>query len=172
MGWVSQLIGWIGSGHTKWTHGWPMDNSGVHIVSPRPGRYLVILLRYSRDLRGHPEWRARKETSVRPVKQDRRSVAYNVIFYLHFLFLFKHHRRRAQATYMPIKSTTMNIQGGPRKRGHRLVTILLSNLNRFTKKITGRFLGKFAVKWLLKSHAPCICCYTTLWNINVSKTSH
>jgi len=29
------------------------------------------------------------------------------------------------------------------------MTIILSNLNRF-KKNTGRFLGKFAVKWMLK----------------------
>jgi len=21
LGWVSQLMGWVGSGHTKWTHG-------------------------------------------------------------------------------------------------------------------------------------------------------
>jgi len=33
--------------------------------------------------------------------------------------------------------------------GHRLVTTILSNLNRF-KKITERFLGKFVVKWILK----------------------
>jgi len=30
------------------------------------------------------------------------------------------------------------------------VTIILSNLNRFIKNITGRFLGKFAVKWILQ----------------------
>jgi len=30
------------------------------------------------------------------------------------------------------------------------MAILLSNLNRFTKKITPGLLGKFAVKWLLK----------------------
>jgi len=41
------------------------------------------------------------------------------------------------------------VQGGP-KRGHRLVTIILSNLNRFTIFFTGRFLGKFAVKRILK----------------------
>jgi len=34
------------------------------------------------------------------------------------------------------------------KQGHLLVTIILSNLNR-VKKITGRFLRKFAVKWIL-----------------------
>jgi len=37
---------------------------------------------------------------------------------------------------MPVKSSKMNIQGGPKKRGH--------------KNTTGRFLGKFSVKWLLK----------------------
>jgi len=35
--------------------------------------------------------------------------------------------------------------------------IILSNLNRFKKIFTGRFFGKFAVKWILKvpSHLPC-----------------
>ena len=31
-------------------------------------------------------------------------------------------------------------------RGHRLMTIILSILNRFKNFFTGRFLGKFAVK--------------------------
>ena len=39
---------------------------------------------------------------------------------------------------------------GHKKRGHRLMTIILSNLNRFTNFFTGRFLSKFAVKWILK----------------------
>ena len=30
------------------------------------------------------------------------------------------------------------------------MTIILSNLNRFKKSFTGRFLGKFAVKWILE----------------------
>jgi len=38
---------------------------------------------------------------------------------------------------------------GAKKAGHRLMTIILSNLNRI-KKFTGRFLGEFAVKWILK----------------------
>ena len=42
----------------------------------------------------------------------------------------------------------------------------------FQKKITARFLGKFAVKYINNPTATCICCYTTLWNIDVSKTSH
>jgi len=42
------------------------------------------------------------------------------------------------------------IQRGPKKWGHRLMTIILSSLNRFLKKIfTGKFLGKFVVKWIL-----------------------
>jgi len=36
------------------------------------------------------------------------------------------------------------------KNGARLMTIILSNVNRFKKKFTGRLLGKFAVKWILK----------------------
>jgi len=35
-------------------------------------------------------------------------------------------------------------------QGHGLVTIILSNLNRFINFFTGRFLGKFAVKRILK----------------------
>ena len=36
------------------------------------------------------------------------------------------------------------------KRGHKLMNIILSNLNRFTIFFTGRFLSKFAVKWILE----------------------
>ena len=35
------------------------------------------------------------------------------------------------------------------KWGHRLMTIILSNMKQF-KKINGRFLGKFVGKWILK----------------------
>ena len=51
------------------------------------------------------------------------------------------------------------IQGGP-KRGHRLVTIILSNLNRFLK-ITGKPLSKCADKWILKI-PPHLVCVATL----------
>ena len=45
----------------------------------------------------------------------------------------------------------------------------LSNLNRFSIFVV-RFFGKFVVKWLFKNPTiPCICCHTTLWNINVKK---
>jgi len=43
------------------------------------------------------------------------------------------------------------LQGGAKKRGHRPTTIILSNLNRFKKNSTGRFLGKFAVKRILQT---------------------
>jgi len=60
------------------------------------------------------------------------------------------------------------IQGWPKSGAtYRLMTILLSNLNRL-KNFTGRFLGKIAVK---NPTAHCIRCFTTVWNINVSKTS-
>ena len=43
------------------------------------------------------------------------------------------------------------IQGGPKKWVHRLMTIILSNLNRFKEFFfTGRFVGKFVLKWILK----------------------
>ena len=40
--------------------------------------------------------------------------------------------------------------GWAKKRGHRLTTIILSNLNRCKILFTGIFRGKFAVKWILK----------------------
>jgi len=40
--------------------------------------------------------------------------------------------------------------GWAKKRGHRLMTIILSNLNRFKKNLIKRFLGKFAIKRILK----------------------
>jgi len=47
--------------------------------------------------------------------------------------------------------TCMIYRVGQNKWGHRLTTIILSNLNRFKKVFfTGRFLGKFAVKCILK----------------------
>ena len=52
----------------------------------------------------------------------------------------------------------VGLSGGPNQRGHRLMTTILSNLNRFKNDFTGRFLGKLAVKWLLKirPHVPCV----------------
>ena len=43
----------------------------------------------------------------------------------------------------------IHVHGGPKKWGHRLMTIILLNLTDL-KKFTGRFLGKFEVKCLLK----------------------
>jgi len=37
-----------------------------------------------------------------------------------------------------------------KKRDHGLMTIILSILNRFEYFFTGKFLGKFAVKWISK----------------------
>ena len=44
---------------------------------------------------------------------------------------------------------TVQPTGWAKKRGHRLMTIILSILNRFSK-ITVRFLGNLAVKWMLE----------------------
>jgi len=41
--------------------------------------------------------------------------------------------------------------GWARKRDHRLIIIILSILNRFNIFFTGRFLDKFAVKWISRS---------------------
>ena len=45
---------------------------------------------------------------------------------------------------------TRPIQDGPKKRGHRLMTIIPSNLNRFINFFHWRFLSKLAVKCILK----------------------
>jgi len=42
-----------------------------------------------------------------------------------------------------------DVQGGPKKWSHRLMTIILSNFNQL-KIFTGRFLGKFIFKWIVK----------------------
>ena len=44
---------------------------------------------------------------------------------------------------------SLKLQGGPKKRGHKLMIIILSNLNRFTFFFTGRVHSKFAVIWIL-----------------------
>ena len=49
------------------------------------------------------------------------------------------------------------------------MAIILSNLNRFSIFFSGSFLGKFAVKTLLKIPPRCICCHTTMWNNNIRK---
>ena len=48
--------------------------------------------------------------------------------------------------------------GWAKKRANRLMAVILSNLNQFRKKITGRFPGKFAVKCKLKipPHLACV----------------
>jgi len=57
--------------------------------------------------------------------------------------------------------------GWDKKRGHRLMTIILSHLNRFTKFFTGTFLSKFAVKWILNipphlAHVATLPCETLM----------
>jgi len=62
-----------------------------------------------------------------------------------------------------IRTSLQGIQGRPKKWGHRLMTIILSNLNRFLKNIfTIGFPGKFLVKWRLKFPPHLfVCLYTT-----------
>jgi len=58
-------------------------------------------------------------------------------------------RIRIREKILEIFSTVIST-GRAKKRGHRLMTIILSNLNRFTNFfLTGRFLRKFAVKWII-----------------------
>ena len=51
--------------------------------------------------------------------------------------------------FLSVFIKTRNIHGRPKKRGHRIMTIILSNLNPL-KKFDGRFLGKSAWKCILK----------------------
>jgi len=56
----------------------------------------------------------------------------------------------------------MRYTGWAKKRGHRLITIILSNLNRFTKLFfTEKFLGEFSVKCILNI-PPHLACVATL----------
>jgi len=57
--------------------------------------------------------------------------------------------------------------GWDKKRGHRLMTIIRSHLNRFTNFFTGTFLSKFAVKWILNipphlAHVATLPCETLM----------
>ena len=56
----------------------------------------------------------------------------------------------------------MRYTGWAKKRGHRLITIILSNLNRFTKLFfTEKFLGEFSLKCILNI-PPHLACVATL----------
>jgi len=67
-----------------------------------------------------------------------------------------------------------HLQGEPKKWCHRLLTAILSNLNRFQFFFTGRFLGKYVVKWILKipphlayvASLPCATLITAKQEIN------
>jgi len=50
----------------------------------------------------------------------------------------------------PSYARVCNLQSGPKTRGYRLMTIILSNLNRLKNFFTGRFVSQFAVKRILK----------------------
>ena len=65
----------------------------------------------------------------------------------------------------------LRIQGGPKKWGHKLMAIILSNLNRFKKRFTLRFLGKFSVNWLIQipphiAYVVTLPCETLMLAIN------
>ena len=65
-----------------------------------------------------------------------------------------------------VQQTSSQLQGAPKQPGHRLMTIILSNLNRL-KKFTGRFPGKFAVKCISKipshlAHVATLPCETLM----------
>jgi len=49
----------------------------------------------------------------------------------------------------------VGLQGGPKKRGHRVMTIVLSNLNRL-KKLTHTLANKRFLVWLLTTPLPVI----------------
>jgi len=61
------------------------------------------------------------------------------------------------------KYTTV-IQGGPKKLHNKLVAIILSNLNPLSEFCHWKILWWICNK--VNPATPCICCHTTLWNIN------
>jgi len=70
---------------------------------------------------------------------------------------------------LSLYSTKLLYQGGPKNWVHKLMAIVLSNLNRFTffhTKIPWKICGNLVTE---NPTAPRICCHTTLWNINVRK---
>jgi len=59
-----------------------------------------------------------------------------------------------------------------KKEDVKLMVVTVSVLNWFSKFFHCRLISRFAVKWLLKilPTTSQTYCYTTVWNINVSKT--
>ena len=53
------------------------------------------------------------------------------------------------------------IHGGPKKRGHRLMFIILCNFNQFNIFYTGRFPGKFVIIRIFEI-PPHLACFATL----------
>ena len=53
--------------------------------------------------------------------------------------------------------------GWAKNRGHRLITIILSNLSRLLKNFTGIFLSKIAVKWSSCSLPTGKVLYSCMW---------
>jgi len=60
-------------------------------------------------------------------------------------------------------------EGWTKKWIHKLVAIILSDLNRFSKIFHWKILLLNLQQAVNNQTTPCICCYTTLWNINVQK---
>ena len=58
-------------------------------------------------------------------------------------------RRREEQVKCECCEWFVNVQG-ELKRGHRLMTIILSHLNRLKTIFTRKFLGEFVVKWILQ----------------------
>ena len=79
---------------------------------------------------------------------------------------------RWTTTALP-SSASAAYTGWAKKRGQRLMAVILSVLDRF-KNVFHRKIPRWICSWMdIKNPATlCICCYFTLWNINVSKTSH
>ena len=76
-------------------------------------------------------------------------VSRSVYPFLHSSPVYPTHIHTHKPKTRDVCSDRPHLQAGPKKRGHRLMTIILSNLDRFTKIFTGRFIGKFAVQWIL-----------------------
>ena len=75
------------------------------------------------------------------------------------------------------RARTASYAGWAKKWGHRLVTIILSDLNRFKKKFIRRFLGKIVAEWIIKlsqhvKYVATLPCDFHQWLILLTSMSH
>ena len=75
---------------------------------------------------------------------------------------------------LPFCPVPVKLQGGSKNAGHRRMTIILSNLNRFQNFFTGRFTGKFSITILdippPLAYVATLPCETLMYTVPPTKT--